>query len=210
MRVYIYMRVTDAAAYGFSPKQSRSWQRFSLHTTTHYTCVLILRLRLLARAAVIFNFFFFWQLVAQLAALLALAARQPRVAAQLPLASAGGTYRRLFRVARDKCVVGTAVLQSLEALLAGTLLYCCFTAALLLLYFSRRSRRSSQARSFTAALLLLYCCFTSPGARGAPRRYVYRLRRYSGAIKALLRLYSGAIEALLRLYAGSIERQVCT
>jgi hypothetical protein len=51
--------------------------------------------------------------------------------------------------------------------------------------FSSRSRRSSQARCFTAALLLLYFCFTCPGARGAPRRYVYRLRRYLGAVKAL-------------------------
>jgi hypothetical protein len=57
--------------------------------------------------------FFCWQLVAQVAALLALAAQRPRVAALLPLASAAGTYRRLFRIARDKCVVGTALLQPL-------------------------------------------------------------------------------------------------
>ena len=80
----------------------------------YYICVLILlymcrhtpaayyrRAQLLAqparRAAACFFLIFFivsfflWQLVAQLAALLALAARQPRVAALLPLASAAGT-----------------------------------------------------------------------------------------------------------------------
>ena len=49
---------------------------------------------------------------------LALSAQQPRVAAQLQLASASGTHHRLFCVAGDKCVVGTALLQPLGALRA--------------------------------------------------------------------------------------------